>query len=132
LLELANRALAGLQLPIGCTAAQVDLAVDNINRAFDGCRVLVDCATHTVIPDSAMMGLAVLRPPISDPGYLPATRSLSISLGGCNFRTRASNLNASKEPGEPDIAGNTGGKSLWWSGSRPLRTGHHHHRRQQF
>ena len=31
----------------------------------------------------------------------------------------ASNANASKEPGEPNHAGNAGGKSLWWSWTAP-------------
>jgi len=39
-----------------------------------------------------------------------------------NIRVRSSNLAAIKEPGEPDIAGNPGGKSVWWQWQAP-RTG---------
>src|SRR6185436_11383613 len=51
LLELANRGLAGL-LGSGPSLPDINAAVDAINRGYDACRVLVDCATHTVIPDS--------------------------------------------------------------------------------
>ena len=37
------------------------------------------------------------------------------SLTGTNGTISASNTNATKEVGEPDHAGNAGGKSLWWS-----------------
>src|SRR5439155_13166226 len=45
LLELANRALAG-QPTAAASLADINAAVDAINRGFDNCRVLVDCATH--------------------------------------------------------------------------------------
>ena len=37
-----------------------------------------------------------------------------------NVRARSSNLTATKEPGEPDIAGNPGGKSVWWQWPSPI------------
>jgi len=37
-----------------------------------------------------------------------------------NVRARSSNLLATKEPGEPDIAGNPGGKSVWWQWPAPV------------
>ena len=45
LLELANRGLAGLPTG-GATLAEINAAVDAINRGFDECRVLVDCTTR--------------------------------------------------------------------------------------
>src|SRR3974390_3530799 len=42
-----------------------------------------------------------------------------IVLTGSSVVTFGSNTNASKEPGEPDQAGNTGGQSVWWSWTAP-------------
>jgi hypothetical protein len=38
-----------------------------------------------------------------------------IVLAGTNITVTGSNFNATKESGEPDHAGNSGGKSVWWS-----------------
>jgi hypothetical protein len=38
-----------------------------------------------------------------------------IPLSGSSVTTTGSNDNATKEPGEPPHAGNTGGKSVWWT-----------------
>lgn len=35
-------------------------------------------------------------------------------ISGTNAAVTGSNINATKEPGEPDHAGNPGGKSVWW------------------
>jgi len=43
LLELANRALAGLSTG-GATLSDINQAVDAINEGFDGCRFLINCA----------------------------------------------------------------------------------------
>lgn len=40
-------------------------------------------------------------------------------LIGTNLVVAASNVEATKEPGEPDHAGNPGGKSLWWAWTAP-------------
>jgi hypothetical protein len=48
LLELANRALAS-QLTGQATWSEINDAVDAINRGFDECRVLVDCATGATV-----------------------------------------------------------------------------------
>ncbi|HXU79520.1 MAG TPA: hypothetical protein VN794_23270, partial [Methylomirabilota bacterium] len=116
LLELANRALAGQ--PTGpATLPDINAAVDAFNRGYDNCRVLVDCATHTVLPDSFDDSFGgVSAPPV--PGPRPLKRSL-ITPGLSNIRIKASNLNSTKEPGEPDHAGNPGGKSLWWQWQAP-------------
>src|SRR6185503_6290300 len=121
LLELANRGLAGL-LTSGPSLPDINAAVDAINRGYDACRVLVDCATHTVIPDSFNDSFAT-RP------VLTATNSTGMGLAGrlkriaaenpaanglVNIRTRVSNLLATKEASEPELAGNPGGKSVWW------------------
>ena len=120
LLELANRGLAGL-LSSGPSLPDINAAVDAINRGYDGCRVLVDCATHTVILDSFNDSFAT-RP------VLTATNSTGMRVARglqriaaedaaselINIRTRVSNLLATKEASEPDLAGNPGGKSVWW------------------
>src|SRR5207249_8992618 len=51
LLELANRALAVLPTG-GASLADINAAVDAINRGFDECRAPVNCSTSTVVPDS--------------------------------------------------------------------------------
>lgn len=40
-------------------------------------------------------------------------------LDGTNASATVSNESASKEPGEPDILGNAGGKSVWWTWTAP-------------
>src|SRR6185369_16510307 len=111
LLELANRALAAQ--PTGAASlADINAAVDAVNRGFDNCRVLIDCTTHAVLPDSYNDGFGNRPPPTSGSSH---GRSL-----GVNIRTRASNLESTKEPFESDHAGNAGGKSLWWQWQAPL------------
>jgi hypothetical protein len=44
LLELANRALAAMPTG-GATVAEINQGVDAINRGFDRCRFIVDCAS---------------------------------------------------------------------------------------
>jgi Pro-kumamolisin, activation domain/Divergent InlB B-repeat domain len=39
----------------------------------------------------------------------------AIPLNGTSGTVSGNNTNGTKEAGEPDIAGNTGGKSVWWS-----------------
>ena len=43
----------------------------------------------------------------------------AITLSGTNFTVTGSNVGATKEPGEPDHAGNSGGRSVWWSWTAP-------------
>src|SRR5262249_13019375 len=45
--------------------------------------------------------------------------SSRIVLSGTTITTTASNKRATKETGEPDHAGNIGGKSLWWTWTAP-------------
>src|SRR6266567_1585110 len=42
-----------------------------------------------------------------------------ITLIGTNLITAGTNVGATKEPGEPDHAGNTGGASVWWTWTAP-------------
>jgi hypothetical protein len=106
LLELANRALAGM--PVGsASVADVNAAVDAVNRGFDECRMTVNCGTSTLTEDSFNDDFTT-RP--------------TLGSGGpnlLNLEVRSSNLNATKEPGEPELAGNPGGKSVWWQWKAP-------------
>jgi hypothetical protein len=123
LLELANRALAG-QPTGGASLAEINAAVDAINRGFDECRVLVDCSN--VIEDSFNNNFTNSPPLGGGGGGFAANLASGDPTGGqpANIRVRVPNLDATKEPGEPDHAGNPGGKSLWWrwlaSGSGPV------------
>jgi hypothetical protein len=118
LLELANRGLAA-QPTGGASLADINAAVDAINRGFDECRVLVDCTTGMVIVDSFNNNFTN-SPPLGGGGGGWAARWLNAVRGGDpvampqNIRVTVPNLEATKEPGEPDHAGNAGGKSLWW------------------
>lgn len=51
-----------------------------------------------------------LVPPVINDFFARAT-----PLGGTSGVVSGENTNATKEAGEPDIAGNAGGKSVWWS-----------------
>jgi hypothetical protein len=57
--------------------------------------------------------VAPLPPPVNDPF---ASR---ISLSGLTSATTGSNVSATKEAGEPNHAGNSGGKSVWWTWTAP-------------
>jgi len=125
LLELANRALAGLPTG-GAIVSDINAAVDAFNRGFDECRAPVNCSTSTVVPDSFNdsftnrptlgSGGPVSFGPQETAGSSPPPPPPAASL---NIRIRSSNLAAIKEPGEPDIAGNPGGKSVWWQWQAP-------------
>jgi hypothetical protein len=129
LLELANRGLAALPTG-GASLSDINAAVDAINRGFDECRASVNCSGGTVVQDSfndsftnrpTLGSAAVAALPPQEPeglNLLPQPPPVS----SLNIRVRSSNLNATKEPGEPTIAGNTGGKSVWWQWRAP-RTG---------
>ena len=109
LLKLANNALAGL--PIGAASFhEITEALEAINRGFDECRMAVPCSSGTPNPDSFNDDFDA-RPRLD----LPPPPSPLL-----NVRVRGSNLTASKELGEPDIAGNPGGKSLWWQWLSPV------------
>jgi hypothetical protein len=130
LLQLANCALAGQ--PIGiATLSDINDAVDAINRAFDDCRVLVDCATGMVIEDSfndSFTGSPTLG---GGGGGGGVSDLVAETLAGAdaqapaeaveagNVRALVSNVHASKDTGEPDHAGNAGGKSVWWRWRAP-------------
>jgi PKD repeat protein len=127
LLELANRALAGLPIG-GATVSDVNDAVDAVNRGFDECRLPANCATSPILADSFNDTFAG-RPTLGAQGAaalalqgLDAVKPSSPPVAPLNIRVRSSNLAATKQPGEPDIAGNPGGKSVWWQWPAP-RTG---------
>src|SRR5439155_931840 len=57
--------------------------------------------------------LALFMPPPND------NFANRIALSGFMDSVTATNVGASKELGEPDHAGNSGGKSVWWSWTAP-------------
>jgi hypothetical protein len=128
LLELANRALAGMPTS-GASLSDINAAVDAINRGFDECRALANCATSTVVQDSFNDGFTnrpalgsggVPAPPPEEPAD-PDALPHPPPVPSLNIRIRSSNLTAVKEVGEPMIAGNPGGgKSVWWQWRAPL------------
>jgi hypothetical protein len=119
LLELANRALAGQATGVA-SVADINAAVDAINRGFDDCRVLVNCPSGLVADSSndAFTSARSLSPSAAK-GSGSKTREPDLPPTASNLRVRTSNINATKDPGEPILAGNLGGKSLWWLWQAP-------------
>lgn len=62
----------------------------------------------------AILTLGALAVPAQAAGDDDFSSSLTTGLYG-DFEVTVSNAAASKEPGEPDHAGNAGGHSLWWT-----------------
>ena len=109
LLELANRGLAGMTTG-GASLSEIHDALEAVNAAFDGCRLLVTCgATSSLAPANDNF----------------ATRLL---LEGDSTSGTARSVSATLETGEPQHASGTGGKSVWWqwtptdSGTVTIRT----------
>jgi hypothetical protein len=123
-LALGNRALAGLPTS-AASLGDITAAEDAINRGFDECRELTSCSTSTVVPDSAGDTFSK-RPTLGGPGsgaaLLRTNSPQSPPPAPLNIRAEGSNLRATKEAGEPDVAANPGGHSVWWQWQAP-RTG---------
>ena len=122
LLELANRSLAAQQTGIA-SLSDIKDAVEAINRAFDDCRVLVNCATGTIVPDS-FNDILTNAPVLNGAGGGGGSGSTNTlvrppPISSLNHQKRTSNINAGKQPGEPNHAGNPGGKSVWWTWHAP-------------
>lgn len=69
-----------------------------------------------VPPLTALVGLGVSLGQAQPANDLFADR---IVITGTNVAVTGSNVGASKEPGEPNHAGNSGGASVWWSWTAP-------------
>lgn len=82
------------------------------------------------VPSGAASGrLTVMTPngTVEGPGAFTVTDAIApndgfanrIVLTGSTNSVVSANYNCTKEPGEPDHAGNAGGKSVWWSWTAP-------------
>lgn len=76
--------------------------------------VAVSNAAGSVTSSNALLTVTTLLRPPND---LFADRA---TLPGMNTSANASNVNATKEPGEPNHAGDSGGRSLWWTWTAPI------------
>lgn len=78
------------------------------------------CAWHGVVVVVFLLGEFQLVPRASGQTR-PANDNFvnAVQLTGSNVVVGGSNINATKEPGEPDHAGNSGGKSVWWNWRAP-------------
>ncbi len=103
LLELANRALAGLDTG-GASLPDINKAVDAINRGFDECRIPLACSVAALTE--------VVRPVNDDYENALDITSVTSLTHGCNE-------NASRQANEPLHAGEPGGKSIWWKWTAP-------------
>jgi thiol-disulfide isomerase/thioredoxin len=80
--------------------------------------IAVDGYSYSDMPDEADSGTIQLTLSLS----APATNDNfadAIQLAGTNVSVTGSNDSATKEPGEPDHAWNSGGKSVWWFWQAP-------------
>ena len=78
-------------------------------------QIAVDGATLADYSDYIELNVVLLPPPAND-NFASSTvlTGTSVDLYG------ASNLSATKEPGEPNHAGNPGGHSVWWVWTAPV------------
>lgn len=79
--------------------------------------IAVDGYTYD-FPTNADSGTIVLSLSLSAPSTNDSFAN-AISLNGTNLTATGNNDAASKEPGEPNHAGNPGGKSVWWRWQAP-------------
>ena len=78
-------------------------------------QIAVDGASSSDYSDYIELNLVLLPPPAND------NFAGSTVLSGTNVDLyAASNLSATKEPGEPNHAGNPGGHSVWWVWTAPV------------
>jgi hypothetical protein len=70
----------------------------------------VDAAGNISTPVTIEVNYLV--PPVANDFFVSAT---NFPLSGASGVVTNNNVNATKEAGEPDIAGNPGGHSVWWS-----------------
>lgn len=77
---------------------------------------------HRSAPGPVLALAAALCAPAAFAQSQPANDNFAnaIPLTSTNLTVVASNDYATKEPGEPDHAGNSGGKSVWWTWQAPV------------
>lgn len=92
-------------------------AGDSLVTGWVGCDTVSGDVCSLVLDDDrsvavtfALLGMAASNDDLAD----------RITLIGAQGSVSASTANASKEPGEPDHAGESGGASLWWAWTPPL------------
>jgi hypothetical protein len=119
--QLAKRGLGGK--PTGSVPLEdLAVAIARFLCSFDCGRLPADCSRQPLSLDSindnwgkrVYIGVTSTYFTLQDEA--PRTPSL---VSPPNARVYASNRNATKEPGEPDIAGNPGGHSVWWQWQAP-------------
>jgi len=76
-------------------------------------QIAVDGAFRRINGDIGNITLSIVRPAAND------NFASRIPLGGTFVETMGHNFGASKEPNEPDSAGDFGGQSVWWSWIAP-------------
>lgn len=93
---------------LGIAGQTYQIAVDGY-RSGDG-----------IVPEGAVvLGLFQVTPPVLGGNDMFVNR---FPITGRAGTVTGVNTNASKEPGEPDHAGNDGGRSVWWSWVAPAST----------
>jgi hypothetical protein len=116
-------------LPNASGVSQVTVSVNNISTIATGttnwsAAVALQPALN-IITVTAVDAAGNFSVPLTiDVNYLVPTVANdffanAIALTGTSGVVAMANTNATKEAGEPDIVGNAGGKSLWWSFTPP-------------
>ena len=81
-------------------------------------QIAVDGSTTNDFTSNITLQIALQLPPAND-NFANAT-----AITGTKVLVSASNISATKEPGEPNHAGYAGGRSVWWTWTAPL-SGHY-------
>jgi len=79
-------------------------------------QIAVDGATLSDYSDDIELNVILQPPPTND--YF--TNSAVLVGTNSDIYYSAGNISATKEPGEPDHAGNSGGRSVWWVWTAPV------------
>lgn len=104
-----------------CRRKPAPLLISPMKASFPDDRLCVAYATKgctrrwaAFVFAALLPTLEVLAAPVNDPFNAP------IILTGSSADVTGSNVSATKEPGEPNHAGDPGGKSVWWRWTAPF------------
>jgi hypothetical protein len=105
---------AGKFVAIGDSSPTDDGTGASGNDLFDGWNDAGGDNGDLIINASLWLATAAGPPPPANDNFAAAS-----TLNGSSASTTGTNVNATKETGEPNHGGNTGGKSIWWKWTAP-------------
>ena len=105
---------AGKFVAIGDSSPADDGTGASGNTLFDGWNDGGGDNGQLIINASLWLATAAAAPPPANDNFVAAA-----TLTGPSVSATGTNVNATKETGEPNHGGNTGGKSVWWKWTAP-------------